>query len=160
MNSMSMKKVQQGFTLIELMIVVAIIGILAAVAIPAYQDYTIKAKIGNALTAVDSIKTAVALCVQEAGGVKDTCDAGQSGIISTNNFTATKEVASLTSITDGTIKITLGSGIGTCCDGKYIQFAPNVSTTGSALTWTNTTDIAAGSAAETVITKNNIGSGT
>ena len=72
MNSMSMKKVQQGFTLIELMIVVAIIGILAAVAIPAYQDYTIKAKIGNALTAVDSVKTAIALCVQEHGGVLPT----------------------------------------------------------------------------------------
>ncbi len=60
-----MQKVQQGFTLIELMIVVAIIGILAAVAIPAYQDYTVKAKIGNALSAADPIKTAVALCIQE-----------------------------------------------------------------------------------------------
>jgi type IV pilus assembly protein PilA len=159
MNSMSMKKVQQGFTLIELMIVVAIIGILAAVAIPAYQDYTIKAKIGNALSAVDSIKTAVALCVQEAGGVPDTCDADSNGIVSTSNFTPTKEVASLTSVTNGVIKITLASGIGACCDGKYIQFSPNPSTTGSALTWTNSTDIATGTAAEAAIVKNNVGSG-
>ncbi len=55
-----MKKFQQGFTLIELMIVVAIIGILAAIAIPAYQDYTVRAKISEALTAAAPGKTAVA----------------------------------------------------------------------------------------------------
>ena len=54
-----MKKVQQGFTLIELMIVVAIIGILAAVAIPAYQDYTIRAKVTEGLSLASSGKTAV-----------------------------------------------------------------------------------------------------
>ena len=55
-----MKKVQQGFTLIELMIVVAIIGILAAIAIPAYQDYTQRAQIGEAFTIVSGAKTAIA----------------------------------------------------------------------------------------------------
>src|SRR5271168_3394694 len=54
------KKIQQGFTLIELMIVVAIIGILAAIAIPAYQDYTIRAKVTEGLNIADSAKTAVA----------------------------------------------------------------------------------------------------
>jgi type IV pilus assembly protein PilA len=55
-----MKKMQQGFTLIELMIVVAIIGILAAIALPAYQDYTVRAKMSEALIAASSGRTAVA----------------------------------------------------------------------------------------------------
>ncbi len=67
-----MKKVQQGFTLIELMIVVAIIGILAAVAIPAYQDYTIRAKVTEGLGLAGAAKTAVAETYSSKGAAPTT----------------------------------------------------------------------------------------
>lgn len=62
-----MKRVQQGFTLIELMIVVAIIGILAAIALPAYKDYTVRAKVTEVLLAASSAKNAVAESAQVNG---------------------------------------------------------------------------------------------
>ncbi len=71
---------QKGFTLIELMIVVAIIGILAAVALPAYQDYTKKARFSEVVSVGEGYKTAVTLCIQENGGVLTGCDAGKLGI--------------------------------------------------------------------------------
>ena len=69
-----MKRVQQGFTLIELMIVVAIIGILAAVALPAYQDYTVRAKLSEVLLAASSAKNTVAEAAQSEGALPATLD--------------------------------------------------------------------------------------
>jgi len=72
-----MKKVQQGFTLIELMIVVAIIGILAAIAIPAYQDYTIRAQVSEGLNLTGACKAAVTEFYQDTGGFPgDNTEAG------------------------------------------------------------------------------------
>jgi type IV pilus assembly protein PilA len=97
------KKVQKGFTLIELMIVVAIIGILAAIAIPAYQDYTIRAKVTEGLNLADSAKTAVAESWQ-SGGVTGLSAAATSW---NSSFTPTKYVTGITmSATTGAITVT------------------------------------------------------
>lgn len=145
-----LKKAQAGFTLIELMIVVSIVGILAAVAIPVYQDYLVKAKISSAISSVASLRTAVAVCIGDHGGVKDSCTSNTLGIPA---FTATNEIASA-QVTSGTLVMTLAdNGIGSNVDGKTITMTPTV--TDSSVTWANTTNITANSAAVDFITKNN-----
>ena len=95
------RSLQKGFTLIELMIVVAIIGILAAVALPAYQDYTKKAKFAEVISVSNTYKTAVALCIQETG-TNTGCDLGLNGIPAT---VATTHVA-MVEVTNGLITVT------------------------------------------------------
>jgi len=88
-----MYKKQQGFTLIELMIVVAIIGILAAIAIPAYQDYTVRAKVSEVMQVASKDRTSVSEYYTTMGGYP--ADAGQAGM----NVSAAQS-AYLTSDTD------------------------------------------------------------
>lgn len=104
-----MKKAQQGFTLIELMIVVAIIGILAAVAIPAYQDYTIRAKVTEAMSIASQAKTAVSEYYISQGSMPAT--QGDAGLDTNTAYATTDVVAQMdyvyTSADVGYIQMTL-----------------------------------------------------
>ncbi len=97
-----MRKVQQGFTLIELMIVVAIIGILAAVAIPAYQDYTVRAKVSEGMTLASGLKATVA--ENASNGIA--LNSNTPGVGATPAFTPTRNVQDMTVAANGEITIT------------------------------------------------------
>jgi type IV pilus assembly protein PilA len=106
-----MKAVQKGFTLIELMIVVAIIGILAAIAIPAYQNYTIRSQVTEGLSLADGWKTGIAEFYAQNGAFPTSCSAtgnAANGVMVCAGQTTGKYVASVNVAAGGQVVITYG----------------------------------------------------
>ena len=128
-----MKKNMQGFTLIELMIVVAIIAILAAIALPAYQDFVKRSKVSEGLTAAGACKTSVTEAYQATNTLPATLDA--SGCMNDPS----QYVSGLTVGTGGAITVTL-QGIGTPVDGGTLTLTPTV-TNGTISSWNCVTSI-------------------
>ena len=127
-----MRNMQKGFTLIELMIVVAIIGILAAIAIPQYQDYITRAKWQDNIARVQSYKTAIAECLQNNNGFITLCDTSTQVVSATGAlFPAIGGQISALAQTDttGAIVIAGNAGVGACT----VTMTPTAGTT--SVTW-------------------------
>ena len=121
-----MKSIQKGFTLIELMIVVAIIGILAAVALPAYQDYTIRARTSELILAASAARTSVTEAAQQLNGLTGS---GSAMVIGTGG-----KVSAATVSADGLITIA-GSDASMGTSGISMTLTPSWNSTANTVIW-------------------------
>ena len=133
-----MKTLQKGFTLIELMIVVAIIGILAAVALPAYQDYTIRAKMSEVILAMSACRTSITEVYQSGPSIAPVADGWGCEILTASQ--RTKYVSGVHTSINGAVTATV-QGMSTVVNGSAVTLvplstsvAPSVMTGGSSQT--------------------------
>ena len=157
------RNLQKGFTLIELMIVVAIIGILAAVALPAYQDYTVRAKISEAVIAGSSVKGLISEAFQTDGlpGITAAADSFNARVTANPAEIRSKYVQNIVANNaTGAITVTTAgatSGMPTDAQGKTIVFTPNVQKVAIVAGATGAIDWACGSATTATATARGLG---
>ena len=126
-------KIQKGFTLIELMIVVAIIGILAAIAIPAYRDYTVRAQITEGLNFAAAAKTSVSERFIATGTWPATN--AEAGIAPLATDIHSKYVTSVLVATGGNITVTFGNDVNPVVSGMTLIFTPYISPNNGDVSW-------------------------
>jgi type IV pilus assembly protein PilA len=126
-----MKNLQKGFTLIELMIVVAIIAILAAIAIPAYQNYLVRSQVSEAAVLADGIKTPLTEYYANKGGFPSAT--ASIGLPATATSLGGKYVSGIT-LTSGVVKVVMGNKASTKISGEIFALSPTDN--GGSISWT------------------------
>jgi len=133
-QNMKVQKNQKGFTLIELMIVVAIIGILASIAIPAYQDYMTRAKWSKSISEVAAVKLAIGECINDKSGLITSCDTD--GELNDYGITAMPDGGDAVGVTlKGTTAAIEIDGRNGDLGGCVFQFIPTINAGKGTITW-------------------------